>query len=313
MNYYKYAKYKQKYYNLQNSMIKHNLQNNIINSGTKKINQIGGYKHKTYYVHSNRNRPFKVVMIDENKVHIYKDQAKIWEKSIFEDTPILEFDVERIFIGTSPKNKMTMDSGDYGPKNDGNTILLHTKDNEYVYIGAEVCMFKTETDRYITQYISPIGNNDVPYPYAIDNDQNYYLIIENVIISDPNISTSVSISISTSTSTYDNPYDYYYDYNMITSEISRTRPKQPKPIDWIHDIKEWYVGDEKSTMRYTPFPGKHYDMLVNNLEHMYIIDSANKKTKLARKSYIKLMQVFGKKRGFVPLITTTIEPNPYWS
>jgi hypothetical protein len=45
----------------------------------------------------------------------------------------------------------------------------------YTFIGGGVTSFITQA--LIVKYESPIGNNDVPYPYAID-----YLMIEGIMI-----------------------------------------------------------------------------------------------------------------------------------
>jgi hypothetical protein len=63
----------------------------------------------------------------------------------------------------------------------GNTILLEVLPNEYVYIGNEIKAFQTKQDDMIIKYISPIGNSDVPYPYAIGKKFTY-LILENKYI-----------------------------------------------------------------------------------------------------------------------------------
>ena len=49
---------------------------------------------------------------------------------------------------------------------DGNTLLLECENNEYVYIsGLELFKFKTD-DKFI-DYISLIGNNMIPYTFAV--------------------------------------------------------------------------------------------------------------------------------------------------
>ena len=49
---------------------------------------------------------------------------------------------------------------------DGNTLLLECEDNGYVFIsGLEIFQFKT--DDKIIDYISLVGNNMVPYTFAI--------------------------------------------------------------------------------------------------------------------------------------------------
>ena len=65
----------------------------------------------------------------------------------------------------------------------GNTLLLECKDNEYVYISAlEILKFKT-VDK-ILDYISPMGNNMIPYAIRIGEIYthfvaHYYKFIEN--------------------------------------------------------------------------------------------------------------------------------------
>lgn len=81
---------------------------------------------------------------------------------------------EKIFIGKSPKNKMTEFSGGYGKKFDGNTILLHLFGNTYMFIGGEVIKFVAESK--ITTFVSPVGNSAVPYPFAVDESGNSYLL-----------------------------------------------------------------------------------------------------------------------------------------
>jgi len=90
---------------------------------------------------------------------------------------------KKIFIGKSPLNKMTEYSGGHGPDFDGNSILLELKTYEgylYLFIGLEVYDFKPLGK--IVEYVSPVGNNDFPYPYAIDEFGNYYLMLEKKML-----------------------------------------------------------------------------------------------------------------------------------
>ena len=77
---------------------------------------------------------------------------------------VLCTDYKDIFIGEDKKTKNSY----------GNTILINTKDNEYIYICATIVKFTTKDK--ITKYFSPIGNNSVAYPYAIDKKGKTYLI-----------------------------------------------------------------------------------------------------------------------------------------
>jgi hypothetical protein len=136
-----------------------------------------------YYTRDNGGRPFKVEISENNTVSIYAQDMEEQEKTIFEENPFKIYNPEKIFIGKSILNKMTEFSGARDdPKRDGNSILLemNSKKLEYIHIGATVYSF-TAYDK-IREYVSPVGNSGVPYPYAIDELGNYYLMIEDIVL-----------------------------------------------------------------------------------------------------------------------------------
>jgi hypothetical protein len=140
-----------------------------------------------YFTHSNGGRIF-CVEIKSRDVNLYVNNQNTKSMRFLET-----IESEQIFIGKSEKNKMTEFSGGYGRKFDGNSILLHLHSNQYMFIGDEVYVF-TSIGK-IKSFVSPVGNNDVPYPYAIDDLDNTYLLTETKILK----------------GIYDDPYDFYYD------------------------------------------------------------------------------------------------------
>ena len=67
------------------------------------------------------------------------------------------------------------------PNFDGNTVLLDSEDNEYVYIsGSEVVKFKTNDT--IIDYISLMGNNMSPYTFAIKKKHTYFISVHHKFI-----------------------------------------------------------------------------------------------------------------------------------
>jgi hypothetical protein len=117
----------------------------------------------------------------------------------------MELNAKDIFIGKSLKNKMTTFSRGYGNKFDGNTILLEMDTNEYIFIGQYVESFKSLSK--IIYYASPIGNSGCPYPYAIDDKGNYYLLLEDVVMMCNELIES-----------FEDPYELYYDGNSFNLE-----------------------------------------------------------------------------------------------
>jgi len=83
---------------------------------------------------------------------------------------------DKIFIGKSKKNKLTSLSKGFGKKYDGNSILIKLKENTYLFIGQIIYYFTIDEDEEILSFYSPIGNNLLPYPYAISNKNVFFLI-----------------------------------------------------------------------------------------------------------------------------------------
>ena len=181
----------------------------------------------------------------------------------------------RIFIGKSVKNNMTKFSDGYGKEFDGNSILVNTKNNEYIYIGSEIFRFISYGE--IKDYKSPVGNNDVPYPYCIDKDNNYYLMIEDVVIN-KDIHNFKG-----------DPYDYYYNLkNKLDIEINNKK------------VKKFYIGDNIYNFSYNSRPHKDYDRISkwedfgNGMK--FILDN-NEEYKIDRKEYIKIIKKIGKENN----------------
>lgn len=248
------------------------------------------YDIRTYYIMDNYNYPFKVEITHSN-VKIYKSITKDTGVNDYTTVPFLILKPLRVFIGKSPLNKMTKFSGGYGTDFDGNSILIKLNDNKYIYIGDNIFEFTPLSP--IKKYISHVGNNCVPYPYAVDENDNYYLMLENVIVSNIPIKN------------IDNPYKYYYNKGLITPDIGIVPPREPV-IKYFNNIIAWFIGDNQYTMRYTPFPHSEYerhasyDDFGDGMKIKYIDET----TKIITKSdYVNIHNIFGNLVGFKPFIT----------
>lgn len=125
-----------------------------------------------YGIHDNGGRPF-LVKVSNNNVEIYQEEMDSdgnwnYTKLIKKYKPL------KTFIGKSLLNPTTEFSGGYGKEFDGNSILLKIGTDRYVYIGSIIYEFSTDGDE-IVKYYSPVGNNDVPYPFAYGK-KNVYLM-----------------------------------------------------------------------------------------------------------------------------------------
>lgn len=271
------------------------------------------YKNnKKYYILQNGGKPY-LVYVGKKNIKIYKNSDKFYvdEEYNYEINMwtyielIRKYKSLKTFIGYSPKNNMTIYSGGHGERFDGNSILIKIKNNKYVYIGPEIFSFKTDDD--IIEYISPVGNSGVPYPYAIDNKGKYYLLIEGVILNDiPKYNIN-------------DPYEYYYENINITTDMRRISPREPK-IKYFNNIVEYYIGDHKYTLNYCPDAEANYDSLrkADNdglksecSKKIYILKTDNEKYELTKDMYIKIMEDFGKMKGYSKLKYKIIQERLY--
>ena len=257
-------------------------------------------KLKTYYTHNNGGRPFKVV-VDNKKIYVYKykkydedtDTTLYYEKSIKYEKKNF-FKCKNIFIGKSLKNKTTISSGGYGAKFTGNSILLQITKNKYVFIGHKIFSFTSQSE--IKKFVSPVGNSDVPYPFAIDVDGRYYLMIENVIIDK-----------ITNIKKYDNdPYEFYYNNRTLTNIQNPSESN-------ILNIKKFYIGNKPYNYSYKTNPSSDFDRISslgnfgNGMKIKYIDGSEELLTK---KRYVQLNKKIGKHFGFLKLKTRIIQKKP---
>lgn len=179
---------------------------------------------RTYYTHDNGGRPYMVVVTSDD-VHVYDNLTR---------NLLYVFDKpEKVFVGESPETRMTLFSHGYGPEFDGNSILVHIKNCEYAYIGRMFHFF--ETDSPIIRYVSEVGNNDVPYPYAVDKKGSFYLMVEDIVLNklDPSETDPYSAF-------YRIPNEQYADLLGYTHVVGSPNPDELYAHSYTSDPREKY-------------------------------------------------------------------------
>ena len=129
-------------------------------------------KLKRYEIHDNGGIPF---LVDDYGDHVvvYKQDYN-WETDALEPpVELFKKNYKRIFIGDRPPWQRP---GTWLPEFKGNSILLETAPNTYVYIGSEIHEWKPEKGDQIIEYWSEMGNSNVPYPFAVGKTHAYFLI-----------------------------------------------------------------------------------------------------------------------------------------
>jgi hypothetical protein len=179
-----------------------------------------------YRVHDNGGRPFLVVFPTSATVQIYKIPKKVrdnwdWDKESPKNEDYSElvksYTIVKLFIGKSPKTGMfsKINKG-YDSYFDGNSILLQLSSDRYVFIGWDIYEFTFPEQ--IVEYVSPVGNSDVPYPVAIST--NYAIFMNDKVYLPKNEFPSHT--------NWQNPYVDFYALTMKNFDKNR-KDKLLKP------------------------------------------------------------------------------------
>ena len=103
----------------------------------------------------------------------------------------------------------------------GNSILIQETKNRYVSVGWYVSRF--ETDDEITDYISPVGNSDVPYPVAY-SDKYVFFMLDNVYVKKEQLQTP-AVPINA-----ENIYGEFYGHNPRPKNLKKIKKEKMKKL-----------------------------------------------------------------------------------
>jgi hypothetical protein len=175
---------------------------------------------KSYTIIFNGSEPF-IVKDTGNQIIVYKNSNK--------NEIIASFVYIKLFVGLH----------DIDPnKYIGNTLLAEIEKNKYIFISGQYGIVEFETDAEIIFYSSPMGNNLYPYTYAIDVNNKYYLLLEQVCF---------TMDDWAKNKFQRDPYRYYYTISAI---IGKNWDRNYSPYK-SKIYEAFYVGDEKRDLRFS--------------------------------------------------------------
>jgi hypothetical protein len=139
-----------------------------------------------YYIHDNGGRPFEVtfeVSVMGKQIIVKKVDFKANEVKKYHKIVLKIPSYARLFVG---KCSPIVFECKGNPKFfDGNSLLIHVSAGTYIFIGAMIIQF-TISDK-IQKFYSPVGPNDVPYPFAVGDKYTYLLGFDNVYVRNSDI------------------------------------------------------------------------------------------------------------------------------
>lgn len=180
-------------------------------SGGTKTRKLKG---KAYDIHDNGSVPFKVQLQGKTAV-LYKVDYNEETETQSVGKQLLKQPFQKIWLGGNDQN-LPM----YEPKSahdKGNSILLDLGKGKLMWIGWKVYTFEVEKGDEIQNFYSPIGNNDVPYPYAVGNTHTY-LMIEDVSVANELLTKG------------QDPYEHYYGFTDKPSIKKKAKPLRNQKV-----------------------------------------------------------------------------------
>jgi hypothetical protein len=187
-----------------------------------------------------------------------------------------------------------------------------------VFVGTCVLAFGTRSP--IVSFVSPVGNSDVPYPYAVDRAGVVYLLIEGVTLT-TGLPTGKDRDAD-SPAYPEDPYGYYYRHGLLTPDLGRVGSAS-RPVEVFEGITKFFIGADGYTFRYVPDPAPDFERIshfdTQTFEKSLIKRTQKKPTpiyvvahgvnrQLSKKDYVDLMRRVGKQRGFAPLKSKVLVP-----
>ena len=196
---------------------------------------------RCYFIHDNGSRPFKVCDYDNNSISIFINQLEpgkdvdnpVYEKEINTFTNDSETDIFKFWKSFSYNKIWIPKYTDQYIKNKnfalGNSILIETTKNKYIYVGFKILEFSIKVP--IVDFQSPITGTDVPYPYA-KTDDSYIIFL-------PLGKGKVQIEIEEmdmidSDKKNSNPYGRYYALKPSTTNNSKFKGKNLKSVKVLY-------------------------------------------------------------------------------
>ena len=144
----------------------------ITNDTLKKQLETGSKPKNIYEINDNAAFPF-VVFDYGGRVDIYNNHFnEASNKGELKDK-LMDVKYEQIFIGDNELNDPYWAFKRGVAK--GNTILLQTGKDKYMFIGKGILSFSTKNGDIIRKFYSPIGGNYDSFPYAV-GDKYVYLL-----------------------------------------------------------------------------------------------------------------------------------------
>lgn len=174
-----------------------------------------------FHTHFNGDRPYKVILEAKGNEYGKGDLVRVYPRTLMNSKcVIIDFATQPVYL--SPVNRVWFtEVRDIDPENwDECCLLLEVSECKYVFIGKSIISFSTKTP--ILNFKSPHGGSDVPYPFAITEEE--VILLDEQVILPLQVSEEVCKQVDTKrarqypngiedytqTEYHDSPHEAYY-------------------------------------------------------------------------------------------------------
>lgn len=151
------------------------------------ISKVSHPNSQVYLTHDNGGRPF-AVYLSHNKVWVYRiPKNSVILASSYDsiNQPIWAY-IELVYHSQIIKSWVPdgyeVYKSNKNPDFTGNCILIKTIQQEYVFIGEEIVKIKIDESETIIDFMSIIGDNDIPFPIIFGSKHTYLLGLGDKVI-----------------------------------------------------------------------------------------------------------------------------------
>jgi len=101
----------------------------------------------------------------------------------------------------------------------GNSVLLKSKKDKYIFIGDSIFSFSTPSRDQIISFSSPMGNSAVPYPFAVGHKYTY-LFLEHIYVPNSTLRNFNPL--------LQDPYNWFYQHtsNLTSQNVQNMQNHQ---------------------------------------------------------------------------------------
>jgi hypothetical protein len=250
-----------------------------------------------YAIQDNGGRPYQVRVYSLPSGH--SDKVEVYNESSHRDpanSPALTINnPAEVFIGPNADHPMNARQRDgCTAQFRGCTVLVHLSALDYVWIGNRgVLSFAPLSP--IIEFESPMGNSNVPYPWALDRAGNYYLMLDDIIL-------QARVGLASDILECGDPCAYYYRHCTIT----QVQDEQHSRLRGFREITVFWIGNDMYDLRHKHHADKNYDRIIGWDEGQMSLLIDGQKVVLDRDSYIELMEAAGMYMGFTSFDYETI-------